>query len=653
MSRRPVVLMIGPDVRAIGGIGSVALTLDKGADELGEFDVRLLNSGGGRGPSGWRAWPTAIATARRQDCDIMHLHVASRGSTWRKATFAALARARGIPYVVHLHGASYAEFVNGLKRPQLAAVRRLFDEAERVITLGEVWREFVIERLLTEPDRTVVVTNGVEEVPREAATPTIVHLGELSRRKGVDVLLEAARTVLTDHPEWRLVLVGPTPEPELVERANELNVELGDLIEVVGPKHGDQKLPYLSAASIFVLASRQEGLPMAMLEAMSAGLPVVVTPVGANAEVITDQVNGRMVPPADVTALTLAIDELVREPDLRSRLGTAGRETWQQRFSGQAMVEGVQQVWRESLGDPSQAATRLAGGPHSTVTVIIPTLGRESLLTAVESARSQATEDLSVRIVVVNDSGTPLSAELGDGVTVVDTAGRTGAAAARNRGLDHVEGDWFALLDDDDSYRPGHLASAVATLREQRGDVHFCRGQVHRGARSRVEPAELLDGGSLRDYYLGLANWRSRSRRVLTPTLVVSSRYADHRFDESMSASEDTWWLLGLEAEGARVVSSPAVGVDVHADVERDDQRRSSTVQPLEARLAEHSPALLPGYLVGREGRRAARAGDPAEVLRVARKARAAGGREELVVPVAAELGAACLMAVAHRAKRR
>ena len=653
----PTVLMVGPDVGAIGGMGSVARTLATSADARGHHHVELLGSGGGRGPSGWIAWPGALARAASMPADVMHLHVADNGSTWRKASFAAVARARGIPYVVHLHGAGYVEFLDSLPPRRLAVVRNFFRHAARVITLGDFWRDLVISRLGTDPSRTLVVANGVEEIPSQDPTTTIVHLGEVTRRKGVDVLLVAASRVLPDHPEWRLELVGPTPEQDLVEQAEALGRALDGRVEVIGPRYGEDRLPHLAGAGVFVLASRHEGLPMAMLEAMSASLPVVVTPVGAIGEVVTDDLDALLVPPADADALASALDRLLDDPVLRTRLGAAAHETWRRRFSSDAMLDGVEASWDAALGrlDP---VPRQGSGSPATVTVIIPTIGRDSLRAAVDSARSQATDDLRVQVVVVNDSGAPLDRDLGEGVRVVDTPGRSGVSAARNLGLASVDTDFFALLDDDDLQRPGHLRAAIDTLNASGTHVYFCRGLVHYGTdRSRIEPAERLGDLTLREYLMGLSNWRSRSRRVLTSTVVGRREQARHRFDETMIASEDTWWLLSLEHAGACVVDSPFLGIDMFADEQREEQReeqrRAAMSDPhaLDRRLASIDPGIVPGYIVGRPGRAAARAGDPVGVLRAAAEARRAGGTSALVAPIVVELAAAVALGAARRGR--
>ena len=86
------VLMVGPDVAAIGGMGSVALTLAQESERDDDLDVRLLASGGGSGRRGWLQWPGALARSAAAPVDLVHLHVASQGSTCRKASFAAAVR---------------------------------------------------------------------------------------------------------------------------------------------------------------------------------------------------------------------------------------------------------------------------------------------------------------------------------------------------------------------------------------------------------------------------------------------------------------------------------------------------------------------------------------------------------------------------------
>lgn len=352
-SYTPTVLMIGPDVSAIGGMATVAIALEDGTDHSTGYRCVILNSGGGTGPRGWLGFPAAWWRALTAEYDLMHLHVASRGSTWRKALFAVASKLRRRPYVIHMHGADYAGFLANLPKPARMVVERFYRGAAGVIALGEGWRDLLVDHAGARPENTVVIPNGVPEIvpaSKDVTRRTIVFMGEVTNRKGADVLLEAARQALPQLPGWTLQLVGPTPEDDIADDARALSAELDGRLELVGPKFGDDKTPYMAEAQIFTLPSRNEGLPMAMLEAMSARDAVVVTPVGAIDEVIADGENGRLVPAGEVEPLRDALLELAQDEPLRSRLAEAGRRTWEDQFSAQHMIDAVHDVWAESLG---------------------------------------------------------------------------------------------------------------------------------------------------------------------------------------------------------------------------------------------------------------------------------------------------------------
>lgn len=102
--------------------------------------------------------------------------------------------------------------------------------------------------------------------------------------------------------------------------------------------------PYLEAMDVFVLPSLWEGLSLALLEAMFHGLPVVATAVNGTPEAVADERTGLLVPPGDPGALADAMARLARDPELRTRLGTAGREEAERRFTVERMVEETEAV---------------------------------------------------------------------------------------------------------------------------------------------------------------------------------------------------------------------------------------------------------------------------------------------------------------------
>jgi glycosyltransferase involved in cell wall biosynthesis len=166
------------------------------------------------------------------------------------------------------------------------------------------------------------VPNGIPPVAEPGSTPaakSVIAAGRFARQKGFDLLVEAWAAVHAKHPDWRLTIFGNGPDREpLLARSAELG--LGDSIRMPGITRELDK--ELAAASIYVLSSRFEGLPMVLLEAMTTGLPAVAfdCPTGPR-EVIEDGVNGLLVPPEDVDALSAALCELIEDPERLSAMG--------------------------------------------------------------------------------------------------------------------------------------------------------------------------------------------------------------------------------------------------------------------------------------------------------------------------------------------
>jgi glycosyltransferase involved in cell wall biosynthesis len=168
-------------------------------------------------------------------------------------------------------------------------------------TAGEQFRREVRDELDIAEDQVLVVT-----------------VANLRVEKGYDVLLDAAHETDRRRLPLQFAAAGQgSLHDALADRQHQLGLD--DRFQFLG--HRQDALRLLCAADIFVLASRQEGLPVALMEAMSVGASIVATAVGGVPEVITDGVNGLIVPPGDPGALADAIERLASDPDLRSRLG--------------------------------------------------------------------------------------------------------------------------------------------------------------------------------------------------------------------------------------------------------------------------------------------------------------------------------------------
>jgi glycosyltransferase involved in cell wall biosynthesis len=175
------------------------------------------------------------------------------------------------------------------------------------------------------------------------AAPTILSIGRLNRQKAHDVLLRGFAEFAAAHPEWRLAIMGEGPE-EVTLRGLASRLGIAERIDWLG--RCEDPYRYLQACRVFVLVSRHEGMPNALLEAMSCGMPCIVSDGSPGPlELIQDGINGLVVPVEDATALAKAVESLVADRRFADTLGNQARET----VRGHA-PSAVVKVWDEALG---------------------------------------------------------------------------------------------------------------------------------------------------------------------------------------------------------------------------------------------------------------------------------------------------------------
>jgi glycosyltransferase involved in cell wall biosynthesis len=161
-------------------------------------------------------------------------------------------------------------------------------------------------------------------------------VGRLVYQKGHEYLVQAMQTLARQFPTLQAVICGEGPlRGQLEAQVGRLGLEKS--VHLLGNRLDIGRC--LSAADIFVLPSRWEGLPVALLEAMDAGLPVVATRVEGVEEVVEDGEQGVLVPPEDARVLADSIGQLVLEPDRRARMGAAARARIRATYTTDIMCE--------------------------------------------------------------------------------------------------------------------------------------------------------------------------------------------------------------------------------------------------------------------------------------------------------------------------
>jgi glycosyltransferase involved in cell wall biosynthesis len=196
----------------------------------------------------------------------------------------------------------------------------------------------------------VVIHNGVRveaAPPRnrpDRRSPRIVSVGRLKAPKDAFTLVRALAGL--PRGSFEAVVVGDGPDRAALEAEVE-SLALAPVLELAGERRDVPEL--LATADIFVLSSRSEGLPMTILEAMAAGLPVVASSVGGVPEVVVDGETGLVVPPGDPASLAAAIERLLADPALRRRLGGAARERVAELCSWDRVVDETLAAYKAAL----------------------------------------------------------------------------------------------------------------------------------------------------------------------------------------------------------------------------------------------------------------------------------------------------------------
>lgn len=333
---RPSVVVVAEAAPMRGGIATFAETITADERLQARFDIRLLNTARTSTREGGRfsldnvrfaladAWRTFRASRR---CDIVHLQlVADPGlPALRAAALNVAAVLGGAKVVAHVHSA-----VGNAGRPEFArystldrAALRTLALTDQVCTVSNAGTATVTPFAGRTPVRTV--DNAINLANWEPTTvdhepATVLFVGVICKRKGTVELARAARLLRERGVTgWRLIVVGgqgPTPQPEFDDIVAEFaKAALSD--SLVGPEYGPAIRQRLDEADIFVLPSYLEGQPIAIIEAMAAGVPVVGTSIGAVPDLIRDGVDGYVVDAGDVDGLADALRALIENPAIR------------------------------------------------------------------------------------------------------------------------------------------------------------------------------------------------------------------------------------------------------------------------------------------------------------------------------------------------
>jgi glycosyltransferase involved in cell wall biosynthesis len=330
-ARRVRVAHLGPDPRDGGGMPAVVAGLMQSplaqlhdlqvipTHQSGSMKQRLLVFA--------KAFVALAVFCLRGGDRVVHLHTTVRGSMYRKTICAMLAKALRTPVVLQVHvGEPELELFRERVDPvSLWAFRWAFGHVDKVLSVGaasarEVEEHYSARAVEVLPNAAPAPVDGPVPAPAPAGEARLLYIGGFHDPvKGGEVLLDALPAIVAAHPGVKVTIAGPGEPPARL-------VSVNGSAEWLGWLDAGAKARALREADIFLLPSTSEGLPVALLEAMAYGKPIVATRVGGIPDVLADGTEGMLVPPGDAAALAGAVTALVGDPARARELGRAAKE---------------------------------------------------------------------------------------------------------------------------------------------------------------------------------------------------------------------------------------------------------------------------------------------------------------------------------------
>lgn len=281
--------------------------------------------------------------------DVIHIHMSYKGSFYRKYRVAKLCKKYNKKVIIHLHGSEFKDFYHNGSAKRKQKITELFSMVDTTIVLGEDWKLFI--QTIAPQAQVRVVNNAVTIpafVPKEVrSVRTLLFLGVLIPRKGVADLLKAAKQLNESGTTQYEILVAGSGEEETKLKDYVAQNQLEKNVTFLGWIGSDQKAKLLQKADVLVLPSYNEGLPMAILEAMSYGLPIISTNVGSIAEAVQDEVNGFLFTPGDVEALSAKMKDLITDSTLWRKQSIQSRKIAEDNFAEASFFHKIRDIYLE------------------------------------------------------------------------------------------------------------------------------------------------------------------------------------------------------------------------------------------------------------------------------------------------------------------
>lgn len=260
--------------------------------------------------------------------DLVYVHVGSNASLYRESLFILAARLLMIPTIGHFHAGDVDEYLGRQPLPGTRFITRALAKSNLLIAVSQA-SATKLRRLVPDAEIAVIV-NAIDTRPFAALerdetreTVNVLFVGAMGKLKGEKDLVDAVRMIGARHPNLRVSFLG-FGEDELARYAVDQGIAAH--VAFVGPVAPEKRLGYFADADIFVLPTYAEAMPMSVIEAMAAGLPIVSTRVGGIPELVEEGREGYLCEPGETGIMAVNLSRLVGNATLRRKMGEAANE---------------------------------------------------------------------------------------------------------------------------------------------------------------------------------------------------------------------------------------------------------------------------------------------------------------------------------------
>ncbi|MHA1846000.1 MAG: glycosyltransferase family 4 protein [Promethearchaeota archaeon] len=286
--------------------------------------------------------------------DIVHYPITSYWNLEKSIIFLVLGGIFKAKMIGHLHGGAFNKFWNDISGKRRKFATKFLNSLNHLVVLGKYWEAFMKKQI--KADISVVynpIDNYFENATKNSDIENrnnILFVGSVGKRKGVFDIVECAN-LLKNKIDFKINIVGPQETTDDIEKISNLikKYNLKKYINLVGPLYGKQKINIFNNSAIFLFPSYNENFPLVIIEAASAGLAIITTPVGALPEFFEHNKSVIFIEPGNIDQISKAIVELINDDEKRILLGKAAREVFLSKLNRKKIFESLDQIYQKVL----------------------------------------------------------------------------------------------------------------------------------------------------------------------------------------------------------------------------------------------------------------------------------------------------------------